>query len=49
LESEPAALRWLKRPQIGLGVRVPLTLLGTDAGCEQVEKLLLAIEHSVYT
>jgi putative toxin-antitoxin system antitoxin component (TIGR02293 family) len=49
LESEPAALRWLKRPQIGLGVRVPLTLLGTDAGCVQVEKLLLAIEHGVYT
>jgi putative toxin-antitoxin system antitoxin component (TIGR02293 family) len=48
LESEPAALNWLKRSQIGLGVRIPLTLLATDAGCEQVEKLLLAIEHGVY-
>jgi putative toxin-antitoxin system antitoxin component (TIGR02293 family) len=48
LETEQAALRWLKRPQIGLGVRVPLTLLTTDAGSDQVEKLLQRIEHGVY-
>ena len=48
LESEQSALHWLKRSQIGLGVRVPLALLATDAGCEQVEKLLLAVEHGVY-
>jgi putative toxin-antitoxin system antitoxin component (TIGR02293 family) len=48
LETEQAALHWLKRPQIGLGVRVPLALLTTDAGCDQVEKLLLRIEHGVY-
>ncbi|HEY4039024.1 MAG TPA: antitoxin Xre-like helix-turn-helix domain-containing protein [Burkholderiaceae bacterium] len=48
LESDQGALHWLKRSQIGLGVRIPLTLLATDAGCEQVEKLLLAIEHGVY-
>ena len=49
LEGEPAALRWLKRPQIGLGGRAPLTLLTTDVGRDQVEKLLLRIEHGVYT
>jgi putative toxin-antitoxin system antitoxin component (TIGR02293 family) len=49
LESEAAALHWLKRPQIGLGGRVPLALLSTDPGRDQVEKLLLRIEHSVYS
>jgi putative toxin-antitoxin system antitoxin component (TIGR02293 family) len=49
LETEAAALHWLKRPQIGLGGRVPLALLSTDPGRDQVEKLLLRIEHSVYS
>lgn len=49
LESEPAAVHWLKRSQIGLGRRVPLSLLATDAGRDQVEKLLLRIEHGVYS
>jgi putative toxin-antitoxin system antitoxin component (TIGR02293 family) len=49
LESETRAINWLKRPQIGLGGRVPLSLLTTDIGREQVEKLLLRIEHGVYT
>lgn len=49
LETEQAALRWLKRAQIGLGGRIPLTLLTTDAGRDQVEQLLLRIEHGVYS
>ena len=49
LEDEAAALHWLKRPQIGLGGRVPLTMLTTDPGRDQVEKLLLRIEHGVYS
>jgi putative toxin-antitoxin system antitoxin component (TIGR02293 family) len=49
LESETAAIHWLKRPQIGLGGRVPLTLLTTDIGCTEVERLLLRIEHGVYS
>lgn len=49
LETEDAALHWLKRPQIGLGGRIPLALLTTDAGRDQVEKLLLRVEHGVYT
>lgn len=49
LENEPAAFHWLKRAQIGLGGRIPLALLTTEVGRDQVEKLLLRIEHSVYT
>ncbi|MBK9135136.1 MAG: DUF2384 domain-containing protein [Betaproteobacteria bacterium] len=49
LEDTPAAMRWLKRPQIGLGGKVPLAMLATDAGRDQVEKLLLRIEHGVYS
>lgn len=49
LEVEQAAFHWLKSSQIGLGGRVPLALLGTDIGRDQVEKLLLRIEYGVYT
>jgi putative toxin-antitoxin system antitoxin component (TIGR02293 family) len=49
LESETRAVNWLKRPQVGLGGRTPLSLLTTDAGRDQVEKLLLRIEHGVYS
>ena len=48
LEDDGRALNWLKRPQIGLGGRTPLSLLTTDVGCAEVEKLLLRIEHGVY-
>jgi putative toxin-antitoxin system antitoxin component (TIGR02293 family) len=48
LESRAAALHWLKREQIGLGSLIPLAMLTTDAGRDQVEKLLLRIEHGVY-
>jgi len=47
LESEQDALRWLMRPQSGLGVRPPLALLATDAGRDLVEKMLLQIGQSV--
>lgn len=49
LEHEAAAVHWLKRPQIGLGGRIPLAMLTTDPGRDQVEKLLLRIEHGVYS
>jgi putative toxin-antitoxin system antitoxin component (TIGR02293 family) len=49
LEGEAQATHWLKRPQIGLGGSAPLTLLTTDVGCAEVEKLLLRIEHGVYS
>lgn len=49
LEDRGRAFGWLKRPQISLGGKTPLSLLGTDVGRDQVEKLLLRIEHGVYT
>ena len=49
LEDKVRARGWLKRPQIGLGGRTPLSLLATDFGCAEVERLLLRIEHGVYT
>jgi putative toxin-antitoxin system antitoxin component (TIGR02293 family) len=49
LEGDSHAMRWLRRPQIGLGGRAPLTLLTTDIGCAEVERLLLRIEHGVYS
>ena len=49
LEDEDKAKIWLKRRQIGLGGKAPLTLLTSDAGTAEVEQLLLRIEHNVYT
>ena len=49
LESPQAALRWLKRAQVGLGSATPLAMMTTDAGSAEVEKLLLRIEHGVYS
>ncbi len=49
LEDRGAALRWLKRPQIGLNGLVPMDLLTTDIGSSLVEQLLLRIEHGVYS
>lgn len=48
LEDDGRGRGWLKRPQIGLGGRTPLSLLTTDLGCGEVERLLLRIEHGVY-
>ena len=47
LESADAARVWLREPQAGLGNRIPLELMGTEAGAREVEDLLLRIEHSV--
>ncbi len=44
-ENEESARRWLKRPQIGLGGKVPLELLKTEAGAREVEDLLVRIDH----
>jgi putative toxin-antitoxin system antitoxin component (TIGR02293 family) len=43
------ARSWLRRPQPGLGGQLPLDLLLTQAGADQVETLLRRIEHGVYT
>ena len=48
LEDNERGIAWLGRSQIGLGGCVPFALMTTEAGCTQVEQLLLRIEHSVY-
>jgi putative toxin-antitoxin system antitoxin component (TIGR02293 family) len=45
--SRGLAMRWLQRPQPGLGGKVPLEMLDTEPGCDEVRKLLSRIEHGV--
>jgi putative toxin-antitoxin system antitoxin component (TIGR02293 family) len=47
LGDEEQAREWLRSPQIGLGNRVPLELLTTEAGAREVEDLLGRIEYGV--
>jgi putative toxin-antitoxin system antitoxin component (TIGR02293 family) len=42
-------LRWLREPNVALGHRVPLGMLGTDAGIRQVEQIIGRIEHGVFS
>lgn len=42
--DEQQALEWLRSPQYGLGGRVALDLLSTDAGTEQIEAELQQIK-----
>ena len=49
LEDGERGIAWLGKSQMGLGGRVPFTLMTTEAGGDQVEKLLLRIEHGVYS
>lgn len=48
LEDTPRAMVWLRRPQIGLGGRIPLEIMITGTGTQQVEDLLGQIEYGVY-
>jgi putative toxin-antitoxin system antitoxin component (TIGR02293 family) len=41
--------RWLQEPNVALGDRVPLGMLGTDAGVRQVEQIIGRIEHGVFS
>jgi putative toxin-antitoxin system antitoxin component (TIGR02293 family) len=49
LGSEEKAQLWLHRPNRALGNILPLNLLATDAGVEQVETVLGRLEHGVYS
>lgn len=49
LEGTANAISWLRRPQPALSGRVPLELLVTQAGADQVEIVLRRIDYSVYT
>jgi len=47
LESEEMARKWLRRPQRGMGGRVPIQVIQTEAGAQEVEDLLEKIEYGV--
>jgi putative toxin-antitoxin system antitoxin component (TIGR02293 family) len=47
LESEEMARRWLHREQRGLGGRVPIQVIQTEAGAQEVADLLEKIEFGV--
>ncbi len=47
LENEEMARKWLHRPQRGLGGRVPIQVIQTEAGAQEVESLLEKIEYGV--
>ena len=47
-EDEQAAERWLKAPARGLGEVVPLMYAKTELGAQEVERLLIRIEHGVF-
>lgn len=49
LAGPEQAMTWLRRAQPGLGGQVPLDLLATQAGADEVETLLRRIDYGVYT
>jgi putative toxin-antitoxin system antitoxin component (TIGR02293 family) len=42
-------LRWLREPNVALGDRTPLVMLGTDVGARQVEQIIGRIEYGVFS
>lgn len=44
-----AGIQWLREPNAALGNRIPLPMLGTDAGARQVEQIIGRIEHGVFS
>jgi putative toxin-antitoxin system antitoxin component (TIGR02293 family) len=49
LAGAQQTMTWLRRAQPGLGGRVPLDLLVTQAGADEVETLLRRVDYGVYT
>jgi putative toxin-antitoxin system antitoxin component (TIGR02293 family) len=47
LEDEEMARKWLHRPQRGLGGKVPIQVIQTEAGAQEVEDLLEKLEFGV--
>ena len=47
-DNEAAARQWLSTPALALGGRVPFDLLDTDIGAQEVQRLLVRIDHGVY-
>jgi putative toxin-antitoxin system antitoxin component (TIGR02293 family) len=47
--SRERALAWLRKPQVRLEGRSPLSLLKTDTGSRIVEETLIQIDEGIYT
>ena len=47
-EDADAAEKWLKEPARGLGEAIPLVYAKTELGAQEVERLLIRIEHGVF-
>lgn len=47
-EDEEAAEKWFKEPARGLGGVIPLEYAKTELGAQEIEKLLIRIEHGVF-
>jgi putative toxin-antitoxin system antitoxin component (TIGR02293 family) len=47
-EDEQAAEKWLKTPARGLGDTSPLMYAKSELGSQEVERLLIRIEHGVF-
>ena len=47
-EDQQAAEKWLKEPARGLGEAIPLKYARTELGAQEVERLLIRIEHGVF-
>jgi putative toxin-antitoxin system antitoxin component (TIGR02293 family) len=48
-EDHDRAIAWFKSPNRALGGKVPLELLDTDAGSEQVMEILTRVDYGVYS
>ena len=46
-ENHNSAREWLHQPQVGLGGRIPIDFIRTEAGAREVEDLLGRIEYGV--
>ena len=47
-EEREAAEKWLKEPARGLSEATPLQYAKTELGAQEVERLLIRIEHGIF-
>ena len=47
-ENREYAVNWLKNPIPALGMAIPLTLLDTDVGAREVERILSNVEDGAF-
>lgn len=49
MEGSEEAREWLRSPQYGLGMEIPLEYAETEVGTREVEDLLIRIDHGVFS